>query len=237
MVRERRKKSQPAPELEEESRLNLDDEILLVDEVTELRGMIKELANQVKRLEREKEKERDEIKVLLERLTLRLESGATASVAEPQGATAPSPHTSPVRGAVPRTTRRLIVSDTSPPMLTPANFSIQLIHNAVSDRDSISKFKAEAPASQPLRRNQEVEGWIRQLENTLRQKFRGTCSASDFFTLLYEVRMLAGQAPLDFYAVLEGMVYQGYRDHKEAIGSPEELIRRNTKIWYCRDLS
>jgi len=314
MVRERRKKSQPAPELEEESRPNLDDEILLVDEVTELRGMIKELANQVKRLEREKEKERDEIKVLLERLTLRLESGATASVAEPQGATAPSPHTSPVRGAVPRTTRRLIVSDTSPPMLTPANFSIQAdsqpqvtvdplssarptvaprtlftppgqqaarVYNRadthstsqptyliVSDRDSISKFKAEAPASQPLRRNQEVEGWIRQLENTvkpatdealiraarahcrgqaeliinspifddifswddfkqkLRQKFRGTCSASDFFTLLYEVRMLAGQAPLDFYAVLEGMVYQGYRDHKEAIGSPEELIRR-----------
>jgi len=122
----------------------------------------------------------------------------------------------------------------------------------VSDRDSISKFKAEAPASQPLRRNQEVEGWIRQLENAvkpatdealiraarahcrgqaeliinspifddifswvdfkqkLRQKFRGTCSASDFFTLLYEVRMLAGQAPLDFYAILEGMVYQGY---------------------------
>ena len=116
MVRERRKKSQPAPELEEESRPNLDDEILLVDEVTELRGMIKELANQVKRLEREKEKERDEIKGLLERLT---------SAAEPQVATALLPHTSPVRGAVPRTTRRLIVSDTSPPMLTPANFSIQ----------------------------------------------------------------------------------------------------------------
>ncbi|XP_037781188.1 uncharacterized protein LOC119577706 [Penaeus monodon] len=38
--------------------------------------------------------------------------------------------------------------------------------------------------------------------------------------------MLAGQAPLDFYAILEGMVYQGYRDHREAIGSPEELIRR-----------
>jgi len=314
MVRERRKKSQPAPELEEDSRPNLDDEILLVDEVTELRGMIKELTSQVKCLEREKEKDCDEIKGLLERLTLRLDSGATTSAAEPQGATAPSPHMSPVREATPRTTRRLIIRETSPPMLTPANFSIQadsqpqvtvdpsssarptvaprtlftppgqqaaLVQNSritqstpqptyliVSDRDSISKFKAEAPASQPLRRNQEVEGWIRQLENAvkpatdealiraarahcrgqaeliinspifddifswvdfkqkLRQKFRGTCSASDFFTLLYEVRMLAGQAPLDFYAILEGMVYQGYRDHREAIGSPEELIRR-----------
>ncbi|ROT71573.1 zinc knuckle protein [Penaeus vannamei] len=38
--------------------------------------------------------------------------------------------------------------------------------------------------------------------------------------------MMAGQAPLDFHTTLEGMVYQGYRDHREAVGNPEELIRR-----------
>lgn len=37
---------------------------------------------------------------------------------------------------------------------------------------------------------------------------------------------MAGQAPLDFHTTLEGMVYQGYRDHREAVGNPEELIRR-----------
>lgn len=155
----------------------------------------------------------------------------------------------------------------TPPVVQP-RAAPQPTYVVLSDRDGITKFRAEAPASQPLRRNQEVEGWLRQIENTIkpatdealiraakahcrgqadviinspifdeiytwaefrqkiRQKFRGTCSASDFFTLLYEVRMMAGQAPLDFHTTLEGMVYQGYRDHREAVGNPEELIRR-----------
>lgn len=41
----------------------------------------------------------------------------------------------------------------------------------------------------------------------LRQKFRGTCSASDYFRLLYE-RLVSGQAPVDFDFTLEGSAYQ-----------------------------
>jgi len=140
--------------------------------------------------------------------------------------------------------------------------------SVVVEREPIPKFSAETSASQPLRRNQEVEGWIRQIENLsrplteencirnarahcrgpadliinspafdgimswtefkakLRLKFRGTCSSSDFFRLLYEKRLMSGQAPLDFYVDLEGAVYQGVRDYPEAIGEPDELIRR-----------
>lgn len=38
--------------------------------------------------------------------------------------------------------------------------------------------------------------------------------------------MLPGQAPMDYYLQLEGSVYQGYRDHRDAIGDPAELVRR-----------
>jgi len=119
-----------------------------------------------------------------------------------------------------------------------------------------------------LKRNQEIEGWIRAVENivkpptseayiqaarancrgpaeliinsplfdnineweafkaALRSKFRGTYTSSDFFKVLYENRMLPGQAPMDYYLQLEGSVYQGYRDHRDAIGDPTELVRR-----------
>ncbi|ROT73427.1 hypothetical protein C7M84_008092 [Penaeus vannamei] len=63
-------------------------------------------------------------------------------------------------------------------------------------------------------------------KTALRTKFRGTYTAADFYKVLYENKMSAGQAPMDFYQQLEGSVYQGYRDHKEAIGDPSELIRR-----------
>lgn len=135
-------------------------------------------------------------------------------------------------------------------------------------RETVPHFKGDTSASLPLKRNQEIEGWIRSIENlvkpptsesfiqaarascrgpadliinsplfdfirdwdtfkaALRSKFRGTYTAADFYKVLYENRMDAGQAPFDFYQQLEGSVYQGYRDHKEAIGDPSELIRR-----------
>lgn len=135
-------------------------------------------------------------------------------------------------------------------------------------RESIPHFKGDTSASNPLKKNQEIEGWVRSIENlvkpptseafiqaarancrgpadliinsplfdymqdwdtfktALRTKFRGTYTAADFYKVLYENKMSAGQAPMDFYQQLEGSVYQGYRDHKEAIGDPSELIRR-----------
>lgn len=138
----------------------------------------------------------------------------------------------------------------------------------VVNRESIPLFKAEVPASQPLRRNQEIESWVRNIENLthlktdaafiqaarahcrgtadlvinsslfdtisdwqafkdlLREKFRGTCSSTDFFRMLYSHGMVAGQTPLDLYVQLQGAVYQGVRDYPKAIGEPDELIRR-----------
>ncbi|ROT64100.1 hypothetical protein C7M84_017974 [Penaeus vannamei] len=126
----------------------------------------------------------------------------------------------------------------------------------------------DTSASQPLKRNQDVEAWIRSIENlvkpptdeayiqaarancrgpaeliinsplfdfirdwetfkaSLRTKFRGTYTSADFYKVLYENRMSSVQAPMDFYLQLEGHVYQGYRDHREAIGDPSELVRR-----------
>lgn len=135
-------------------------------------------------------------------------------------------------------------------------------------RESVPHFRGDTTASQPLKKNQAIEGWIRAIENlvkpptsqafmqaarancrgpaeliinsplfdgiqdweifkaSLRAKFRGTYTSSDFFKVLYENKMVAGQAPMDFYIQLEGSVYQGYRDHRDAIGDPSELIRR-----------
>ncbi|ROT65343.1 hypothetical protein C7M84_016697 [Penaeus vannamei] len=138
----------------------------------------------------------------------------------------------------------------------------------VFTKEKVPHFKGDVSASQPLKRNQEIEGWIRAVENivkpptseayiqaarancrgpaeliinsplfdnineweafkaALRSKFRGTYTSSDFFKVLYENRMLPGQAPMDYYLQLEGSVYQGYRDHRDAIGDPAELVRR-----------
>lgn len=60
----------------------------------------------------------------------------------------------------------------------------------------------------------------------LRRKFRGTFTAADFFKVIYENTMGPNQAPMDFYQQLEAFVSQGYREHREAIGDPGELIRR-----------
>lgn len=154
----------------------------------------------------------------------------------------------------------------SPHRIEPAGQSTRVA--VYMEKEPIPKFSGDTPAFQPLRRNQEIERWIRQIENLsnppndntfirnarascrgpadliinspifdsitiwgdfkskLRQKFRGTCSASDYFRLLHERRLVSGQAPLDFYIALEGAVYQGVRDYPEAIGEPDELIRR-----------
>jgi len=138
----------------------------------------------------------------------------------------------------------------------------------VFTKEKVPHFKGDVSASQPLKRNQEVEGWIRAIENivkpptseayiqaarancrgpaeliinsplfdnineweafkaALRSKFRGTYTSSDFYKVLYENRMLPGQAPMDYFLQLEGSVYQGYRDHRDAIGDPAELVRR-----------
>lgn len=42
--------------------------------------------------------------------------------------------------------------------------------------------------------------------------------AADFYKVLYENRMRSVQVPM------EGHIYQGYRDHREAIGDPSELV-------------
>ncbi|ROT78753.1 hypothetical protein C7M84_002532 [Penaeus vannamei] len=135
-------------------------------------------------------------------------------------------------------------------------------------RDLIPHFKGETSAYEPLNRNQEVESYIRAIENLvrptsddayirvartscrgraetiinsesfdgirdwdtfkrqLRRKFRGTYTASDFFKVLYDHGMTEKQAPIDFFLEVEASVFQGYRDHRGAVGEPSELIRR-----------
>lgn len=148
--------------------------------------------------------------------------------------------------------------------LTPITPTVE----CVVHRDSVPHFKAEVSAAFPLKRNQEVESWLRAIENIVkpandgayiraarascrgtadliinspifdgitiwldfkalvRVKFRGTCSSTEFFKHLHSSRLAAGQAPLDFFVSIEGLVYQGYRDYPVAIGVPDELIRR-----------
>ncbi|ROT73944.1 hypothetical protein C7M84_007587 [Penaeus vannamei] len=138
----------------------------------------------------------------------------------------------------------------------------------VVQRDPIPQFKAEVSSAHPLKRNQEVESWLRSVENhtrpqtdaafiktakasckgaaelivnsllfdsivswvefkdKLRQKFRVTGTSSDFYRVLQSQKLQPGQAPMDFYLTLEGMVYQGLRDYPRAIGDPDDLIRR-----------
>jgi len=151
----------------------------------------------------------------------------------------------------------------SPPVTAP-NQGISYIMT----RETVPHFRGEAPASNPLKRNQEIESWIRAIENIvrpsssdsyirsarancrgraeaiinsecfdriedwsvfkqhLRRKFRGTYSAADFFKVLYDQTMGDTQAPMDYFLQIEGSVYQGCRDHREAIGEPSELVRR-----------
>lgn len=139
--------------------------------------------------------------------------------------------------------------------------------NYVFTMETVPHFRGEVLASQPLKKNQEVEGWIRAIENiikpmtseayiqaarancrgsaeliinsplfdniidwntfkaALRSKFRGTYTSADFFKVLYDIKMVPGQAPMDFFLQLEGSVYQGHRDHREAIGDPSQLVK------------
>lgn len=138
----------------------------------------------------------------------------------------------------------------------------------ISHRESVPPFRAEIPASQPLKRNQEVESWIRHVENAtyphndaaliraaksscrgtadvvvnspifdginswedfkskLRARFRGTCSSTDFFRHLNDYKLAPGQAPADFFVMIETTVYQGVRDYPRAMGAPDEVMRR-----------
>lgn len=138
----------------------------------------------------------------------------------------------------------------------------------VLHKEAIPHFRADTPASQPLKRNQEVESWLRQIENItqprtdesfiraarsscrgtaelvvnspvfdniiswvefkekLRTKFRGTCSFIDFFNHLNNYNLAPGQAPIDFFVIIESVVYQGARDYPRSIGVPDALIRR-----------
>ena len=135
-------------------------------------------------------------------------------------------------------------------------------------RDPIPHFRGETSASEPLKRNAEVESYIRAIENNvrlrtdesyiraarascrgradmiinsecfdgidkwaafkklLREKFRGTYTATDFFKVLADHTMGEKQGPMDFYLQVEASVYQGYQDHRDAVGDPTELIRR-----------
>ncbi|ROT77060.1 hypothetical protein C7M84_004315 [Penaeus vannamei] len=138
----------------------------------------------------------------------------------------------------------------------------------VFTKETVPHFKGDTSASQPLKKNQAIESWIRTIENivkpatsemfiqaarancrgpaeliinsplfdsitewdtfkaALRSKFQGTYTSSDFYKVLYDMRMTPSQAPMDFFLQLEGHVYQGYRDHREAIGDPSELVKR-----------
>ncbi|XP_042893714.1 uncharacterized protein LOC122267671 [Penaeus japonicus] len=150
----------------------------------------------------------------------------------------------------------------------PTSESDHTISYVISSRDNVPHFKGEISACDPLKRNQEIESWIRSIENLvrpptgdafiraarancrgraetminsetfdhitdwalfkreLRRKFRGTYTAADFYKVLYDHTMTETQAPMDFYLQIEASVYQGFRDHREAIGDPSELIRR-----------
>jgi len=138
----------------------------------------------------------------------------------------------------------------------------------IIQKESVPYFKAEVSASKPLLRNQEVESWIRQIENIvqppsdlayiraarsscrgsaelvinspifdgistwgdfklkLREKFRGTCSSTDFFNHLSEFKLGSGQAPADLFMAIETIVYQGVRDYPDSVGLPDAMIRR-----------
>ncbi|ROT78931.1 hypothetical protein C7M84_002327 [Penaeus vannamei] len=147
-------------------------------------------------------------------------------------------------------------------------------------RDSIPHFKGETSACEPLKRNQEVESYIRAIENLvrptsndayiraarascrgraetiinsesfdgiqdwdtfkrqLRRKFRGTYTASDFFKVLYDHAMTERQAPMDFFLEVEASVFQGYRDHRGAVGEPS-IDQASLPCWlafHLRDL-
>lgn len=119
----------------------------------------------------------------------------------------------------------------------------------ISHREPVPPFRAEIPASQPLKWNQEVESWIRHVENathpqnddalirSARSSCRGTTdlvvnspifdgSSTDFFRHLNNYRLASGQAPADFFVIIESIVYQGIRDYLRAMGAPDEVMRR-----------
>lgn len=154
------------------------------------------------------------------------------------------------------------------PVLQSHHGSWQSAVSYVLPREPVPHFKGETTANDPLKRNHEVESWIRSIENLvrpasdeayiraakascrgradmiinsqqfdhiaswplfkaeLRRKFRGTYTAADFFKVLYSQAMSPNQAPMDYYLQIEASVYQGVRDHRDAIGDPLELVRR-----------
>ncbi|ROT64109.1 hypothetical protein C7M84_017964 [Penaeus vannamei] len=107
--------------------------------------------------------------------------------------------------------------------------SIENLVKPPTDEAYIQAARANCRGPAELIINSPLFDFIRDWETfkaSLRTKFRGTYTSADFYKVLYENRMSSVQAPMDFYLQLEGHVYQGYRDHREAIGDPSELVRR-----------
>ncbi|ROT64118.1 hypothetical protein C7M84_017973 [Penaeus vannamei] len=214
------------------------------EEIEELRRQLHEKEEE---LQREKQRNRERRNLQPPETQLRFSENPEDYVQRPTSARLPPeprPRSSP---------------DSTSRALTPAV-------SYVVARESVPHFKGDTSASQPLKRNQDVEAWIRSIENlvkpptdeayiqaarancrgpaeliinsplfdfirdwetfkaSLRTKFRGTYTSADFYKVLYENRMSSVQAPMDFYLQLEGHVYQGYRDHREAIGDPPSLF-------------
>ena len=135
-------------------------------------------------------------------------------------------------------------------------------------KDSVPWFDAKTPASQPLKRNSEVEFFLKQVElvgerqddsvlirlaksrctgivasivnsaayehivtwhefkELIRNKFRGTTTANDYFHFLNALKLAPYQSPQDLYVQIESYAYQAVRDHPSAVGDVNELISR-----------
>jgi len=189
----------------------------------------------------------------------------------PEPVRVPNPISAPVLSERPSRYMRRAPATVTPEGPIPGPTSLETDHPIsyiISSRDNVPHFKGEVSACDPLKRNQEIESWIRSIENLvrpptgeafiraarancrgraetiinsasfdfirdwdtfkqeLRRKFRGTYSAADFYKVLYDHTMSGTQAPMDFFLQIEASVHQGFRDHREAIGDPNELIRR-----------
>ncbi|ROT64847.1 hypothetical protein C7M84_017198 [Penaeus vannamei] len=121
------------------------------------------------------------------------------------------------------------------------------IFNVVVDKESIPPFRGDTPAAQPLRRNQEVEAWIRHIENvakpatdaTFISAARASCKGpadlivnSPMFDGIREFLHDPERVQDDhhtgttrFLSTARGIVYQGVRDYPD-VGNPEPLLKR-----------
>ncbi|ROT64849.1 hypothetical protein C7M84_017200 [Penaeus vannamei] len=106
---------------------------------------------------------------------------------------------------------------------------IENVAKPATDATFISAARASCKGPADLIVNSPMFDGIREwaiFKTLLRRKFRGTCSSTDFFTILNECRMTTTQGPQDFFQQLEGIVYQGVRDYPDVVGNPEPLLKR-----------